>query len=548
MRNHCLPKPSASSPLDNIARPMANTSQAPSLEGLHHEIHSMLLFLKIIYLTDLVDLAMKCPRAAIVPVESRNNSPPLYVLGEKGVPQNPAHLAKLQRQRARKETELLKDYVKRFNQAILKVEDPSDNVVIMAMMEGFCPSPLFNSLSKNIPETLSALLSKADKYIAVEELAEAKCRQRGKDDHKRKESNTRRSDYRERCSSSSKKGHAKNAHGLAEEEIYNLFSSFVDAHPPITFNNYNLRGLQLPHDDALVISAVIANFNVQRILVDNGISTSILFISAFDKMKIGLDKLHPFHTPLVGFEGNMTHPTRVDQVTSDLGDKATPNHHLARLHHGVGEVRGDQKIADAEMEPLRDEVEQSALVDPRETKNTKLLKEVTPISIHPNYSKRHVMIGTEHDSELRSALTHPPNPIKQTNGIRHTNWIESHNNEAEYKALLTRLRVVVEWGVDALNTFSDSQLVVNQIPKEENKKSDALANLASSFDFISNRNILLEFLTNLSIEVAKLVCQADTDPTWMEDIIAYLQNGMLPPDKLQAHQIQYRFAKFCILN
>ncbi|GFY92634.1 hypothetical protein Acr_08g0010300 [Actinidia rufa] len=75
-----------------------------------------------------------------------------------------------------KETESLKDFGKQFNQAILEVEDPSDKVIIMAMMEGLRPGPLFDSLSKNVPETLSALQSKADKYIAAEELAEAKRR------------------------------------------------------------------------------------------------------------------------------------------------------------------------------------------------------------------------------------------------------------------------------------------------------------------------------------------------------------------------------------
>ncbi|XP_057465061.1 uncharacterized protein LOC130754826 [Actinidia eriantha] len=65
-----------------------------------------------------------------------------------------------------KETESLKDYVKRFNQTVLEVEDPSDK-------------------------------SKADKYIATEELAEDKHRRREKDDHKRKEPDRRRIDYRE---------------------------------------------------------------------------------------------------------------------------------------------------------------------------------------------------------------------------------------------------------------------------------------------------------------------------------------------------------------
>ena len=68
-----------------------------------------------------------------------------------------------------KETKNLKDYVKRFNQAFLEVEDPSDKVVVMAMMDGLCQGPLFDSLSKNVPEILSTLQSKADKYIAAEE-------------------------------------------------------------------------------------------------------------------------------------------------------------------------------------------------------------------------------------------------------------------------------------------------------------------------------------------------------------------------------------------
>ena len=72
----------------------------------------------------------------------------------------------------------------------MEVEDLNDKVVIMAMMEGLRPGPLFDSLSKNIPETLSILQAKADKYIAAEELAEAKRRRRGRDD-KRKEPDTR---------------------------------------------------------------------------------------------------------------------------------------------------------------------------------------------------------------------------------------------------------------------------------------------------------------------------------------------------------------------
>ena len=56
------------------------------------------------------------------------------------------------------------------------------------------------------------------------------------------------------------------------------------------------------------------------------------------------------------------------------------------------------------MEALRDEVEEITLADPRKTKNTKPLEEVSPISIHLDYLNRHVMIGTELTEELQSAL------------------------------------------------------------------------------------------------------------------------------------------------
>ena len=55
------------------------------------------------------------------------------------------------------------------------------------------------------------------------------------------------------------------------------------------------------------------------------------------------------------------------------------------------------------MEAFRDEVKET-LVDPRDTKNTKPLEEVTLIFVHPDYLDPYVMIGTELTTELRNAL------------------------------------------------------------------------------------------------------------------------------------------------
>ena len=53
---------------------------------------------------------------------------------------------------------------------------------------------------------------------------------------------------------------------------------------------------------------------------------------------------------------------------------------------------------------MRDEIEDTPLIDPQEIENTKPLEEGTHISIHPNYPDRHVMIVTELTEELRDAL------------------------------------------------------------------------------------------------------------------------------------------------
>ena len=62
--------------------------------------------------------------------------------------------------------------------------------------------------------------------------------------------------------SPSRKRHARSDSGRVEEEVYNLSSIAARTYQPITLTNDDPRSLHLSHDDALVISATIANFNV----------------------------------------------------------------------------------------------------------------------------------------------------------------------------------------------------------------------------------------------------------------------------------------------
>ena len=57
------------------------------------------------------------------------------------------------------------------------------------------------------------------------------------------------------------------------------------------------------HDDAIVITLLIADYTTRRVLVDNGSSTDILYYPAFQQMKLEQDQLRPVYSPLVGFGG-----------------------------------------------------------------------------------------------------------------------------------------------------------------------------------------------------------------------------------------------------
>ena len=88
----------------------------------------------------------------------------------------------------------------------------------------------------------------------------------------------------------------------------------------ITFSDFDMEGCQHPHDDPLVIKAIVANKTIHRVLVDNERSADIIFASAFDKMGIGREKLEPVNTCLREFSGERVLPLGSMQLVLTLGD------------------------------------------------------------------------------------------------------------------------------------------------------------------------------------------------------------------------------------
>ena len=71
--------------------------------------------------------------------------------------------------------------------------------------------------------------------------------------------------------------------------------------PTISFTDEEAKRIHHPHDDAIVITLLIANYTTRRVLVDNGSSADILYYLDFQQMRLGRDLLHPACSPLIGF-------------------------------------------------------------------------------------------------------------------------------------------------------------------------------------------------------------------------------------------------------
>ena len=215
----------------------------------------------------------------------------------------------------------------------------------------------------------------------------------------------------------------------------------------ITFSDSGLEGCQHPHDDPLVIRAVVANKTIHRVPVDNGSSTDIIFASTFDKIGIGRDNLEPVSTHLRGFSGEKVLPLGSIQLVLTLEDppcqattevrflivdapsaynmllgipslnaiKAIPSAYHMMIKFpttsGVGMVRGDQRVA---RECYSASVKKKAIdniyldkLDMCDEVNTRPepSEELEPVSLDDN-PERLAYIGSKLAEDLRILLTH----------------------------------------------------------------------------------------------------------------------------------------------
>ena len=83
----------------------------------------------------------------------------------------------------------------------------------------------------------------------------------------------------------------------------------------MSFNEADARGVKQPYNDPLVIMLTIEGFNTKRILVDNGSSVAIIYLPAFQQLKLDPRRLRPFDSPFVSFNGDRVYPKGIVTLT-----------------------------------------------------------------------------------------------------------------------------------------------------------------------------------------------------------------------------------------
>ncbi|XP_071695609.1 uncharacterized protein [Rutidosis leptorrhynchoides] len=107
------------------------------------------------------------------------------------------------------------------------------------------------------------------------------------------------------------------------------------------------------------------------------------------------------------------------------------------------------------------------------------------------------------------------------------------NNELEYEALLSGMRIVQQLGIKYLDAYVDSQLVANQV------NGLFEAHDASMQSYLELKSID-EKSTIVSIE--------EESPNWMTLILKFLVEGMLPIDEKEARKVHMKAPMYTLVD
>ncbi|GKU90196.1 hypothetical protein SLEP1_g4224 [Rubroshorea leprosula] len=130
---------------------------------------------------------------------------------------------------------------------------------------------------------------------------------------------------------------------------------------------------------------------------------------------------------------------------------------------------------------------------------------------------------------------------------------DATNNMAEYEDLLLGLQLALELKISAIQVYSDSQLVVNQINSicevVDPVMVDSLSKFASNSS-LSSRSVFVGVLDEPSFMKSRIM-EISTDPdtqSWTNSIISFLRDGIVPEDRQEAMKLRKKASRYTLVD
>ena len=82
----------------------------------------------------------------------------------------------------------------------------------------------------------------------------------------------------------------------------------MNFHLTLSFLEEDKIGTTQPHDDALLITLKIGDYDVKRVMVDGGSAAKVMYPNLYKGLNLKLEDLMPYNFPLMSFDGTLVIP------------------------------------------------------------------------------------------------------------------------------------------------------------------------------------------------------------------------------------------------
>ena len=106
---------------------------------------------------------------------------------------------------------------------------------------------------------------------------------------------------------------------LAEESQPGPKKARRNFHPVLSFSEEDKVGTTQPYDDALLITLRIRGYDVKRVMVDGGSAAEIMYPDLYKGLKLKLEDLLPYSSPLMSFDGKLVIPKGMIRLPVQTG-------------------------------------------------------------------------------------------------------------------------------------------------------------------------------------------------------------------------------------